>query len=100
MASTSGPAKTPLTEVRDDEAILNFIFDPKKAFIGAAMPDLPAGAGEALVATWWPEHATLRSRRLASNILTCVTISSFAQLDPSRPSQWKERPPRKVRSLG
>ena len=46
MASTSGPAKTPLTEVRDDEAILNFIFDPKKSFIGAAVPDLPPGAGE------------------------------------------------------
>jgi hypothetical protein len=34
---SSKPA--PFTEVTDDEAILNFIFNPRGAFIGAAVPN-------------------------------------------------------------
>lgn len=74
MASTSGPAKTPLTEVRDDEAILNFIFDPKKGFIGAAMPDLPPGAGKAAELPCLPEHAAPRLRRLTTATRKCDLI--------------------------
>lgn len=93
-------APLPFTEVAGDDAILNFIFDPRRAFIGAAAPEpgvtggprAPVTAAEAVHAECTVAERTAVLAAEAGDVTTARRLlDDLVRRHPDRASAWNNR---------